>query len=361
MSSGAIVAWSFETRQPIELQWCDGIIVRVQRAAPTPAQKLWIAPGLLDLQINGFGGIDFQQDNLTAENLDTAVETLRAAGCTRFLLTLITEEWPRLIARLKYLRALRAQSAELSAAIAGWHIEGPFLSAEPGYCGAHEPALMRDPAPSLIRELRAATGDDPLLLTLAPERSGALESITLAVSLGMRVSLGHTNASVEVFQRAVKAGASGFTHLGNACPRELDRHDNIVWRALDTPGLMVSLIPDGIHVSPSFFRLAHRVLGPQDIYYTTDAMAAAGVQPGCYSLGRLRLEVGMDQAAMLSQDWREVWARFSEQPAKWMGLAHSMEKGNDATFCLVELNDCEQIKRLRVFWRGTEMNAALSG
>ena len=218
-------------RLEIGVTWSDGIIVRVQRAAPTPAQKLWIAPALLDLQINGFGGIDFQQDNLTAENLDTAVETLRAAGCTRFLLTLITEEWPRLVARLKYLRALRAQSAELSVAIAGWHIEGPFLSAEPGYCGAHEPALMRDPAPSLIRELRAATGHDPVLLTLAPERSGALEAITLAVSVGMRVSLGHTNASAEVLQRAVKAGASGFTHLGNACPRELDRHDNLIRRA----------------------------------------------------------------------------------------------------------------------------------
>src|SRR6185369_13552349 len=124
---------------------------------------------------------------------------------------------------------------------------------------------------------------------------GALEAIRLAASHGIKISLGHTNASADVLARAVAAGAVGFTHLGNGCPRELDRHDNIVWRVFETPGLLVSLIPDRIHVSPPLFRLIHRVLAAESIYYVSDAMSGAGMPPGRYKLGGLELEVGADQ------------------------------------------------------------------
>src|SRR5207247_8189697 len=120
-------------------------------------------------------------------------------------------------------------------------------------------------------------------------------AIALAVSLGIKISLGHTNASAEILRQAIEAGATGFTHLGNACPRELPRHDNILWRVLDARGLTISLIADGIHVSPALFRLLHRVLDAATIFYTTDAMAAAGAPPGRYAIGALQLEVGPDQ------------------------------------------------------------------
>lgn len=356
------------------------MIAGIQPAALPPTDQTWIAPGLVDLQVNGFGGIDFQQDHLTTQHLITAVQQLRAAGCTRFLLTLITDEWFRLLRRLRHLRAVRAQSDELRAAIMGWHIEGPFLSAEPGFCGAHAPAWMRDPAPVLIRELRAATAGDAVLLTLAPERGGALDAITLAVSLGMRVSLGHTNAPAEILRRAVRAGATGFTHLGNACPRELDRHDNILWRVFETPGLLVSLIPDGIHVSPPLFRLAHRALAEHSIYYTTDAMSAAGAPPGRYQLGHLELEVGADQivrqpgksnfagsalkpidgvfraAEMLGQDWTDVWQRFSTRPAEWMGFPCELVRGAEANFCVLQFSESSQLKGFQVFFKGKEVS-----
>ena len=271
---GEVRARHYATREVVCLRWRDGRIVSLETSSQAPAADLWLAPALVDLQVNGFGGIDFQQDNLTLDHLVCAARKLRDAGCTRFLLTLITDEWPRLTARFRHLRALRAQTAWMRSAIAGWHIEGPFLSEQPGFHGAHDPTQMMDPTPERIRELRSIAGGDPLLLTLAPERRGALEAIRLAVSLGVKVSLGHTNADAETLRQAVAAGASGFTHLGNACPQSLDRHDNILWRVLDTPGLTVSLIPDRLHVSPSLFRLIHRVLGPGAIYYTTDAMAA---------------------------------------------------------------------------------------
>jgi N-acetylglucosamine-6-phosphate deacetylase len=359
MSRQEILGRHFATRQPVRLCWENGIIQKLEPAPAPPPENVWLAPALFDLQVNGFGGIDFQRDDLNTADLSRAVEALRRAGCARFLFTLITTDWARLTARLRRARELREASADLQSAIAGWHIEGPFLSAAPGFHGAHNPALMLDPTPERIRELRALAGNDPLLLTIAPERPGALEAIAAAVSMGIKVSLGHTDAPAQTLLEAVKAGASGFTHLGNGCPRELDRHDNILWRVLERPELTVSLIPDGIHVSGALFRLLHRLRRAKIIVYVTDAMAAAGAGPGRYTLGALELEVGPDEivrqpgqpnfagsalrpiegifraAAMLGRPWQEVWPAMSERPARWMGLANELAEGRPANFCVV--------------------------
>src|SRR4029077_17117585 len=188
-------------------------------------------------------------------------------------------------------------------------------------------------------ELRSIVGIAPLLLTLSPEHVGAIEAIRFAVAQGIKVSLGHTNASSAMLREAIQAGATGFTHLGNGCPRELDRHDNILWRVFETPGLRISLIPDQVHVSPALFRTIHRLLNSETIYYTTDAMAAAGAGPGRYTIGHLNVEVGADEivrhpgqtnfagsalrpiegifraACMLKRPWQEVWNHGSVFPA----------------------------------------------
>jgi N-acetylglucosamine-6-phosphate deacetylase len=381
MNHGELCAWHWATREPVRLQWRDGRIAALDDTDETPPRNLWLAPPLVDLQINGYGGVDFQQDDLTLDGLLAAVCRLRADGCTRFLFTLISDRWPRLVARLQHARRLRAQSAELREAIAGWHIEGPFLSAEPGFCGAHDPTVMCDPRPEHIHELREVTAGDLVLLTLAPERLDAIAAVSLATSLGIKVSLGHTNAPKKRLIQAIKAGALAFTHLGNGCPRTLDRHDNILWRVLETPGVIVSLIPDGIHVSPPLFRLMHRVLGPDAIYYTSDAMAAAGAPPGRYRLGRLELEVGEDRivrlpgspnfagsalppmdgaiqaAHMLRCPWQETWTRFSEAPARLMGLPHGLAVGQPATFCLLEITQDDRLQSVQVFLKGERVAA----
>jgi N-acetylglucosamine-6-phosphate deacetylase len=359
---GAISGWHYATREPILLRWQAGIITSIEPAATPPPADLWLAPSLVDLQVNGYGGVDFQRDEVTLEGLQSAIRQLQAAGCDRILLTLITDRWTDLSARLQRLRELRSQSRALQTAIVGWHVEGPFLSPEPGFHGAHNPSVMCDPTPAHIRELRNITGTDPLLITLAPERFGALDAIALAVSLGIKVSLGHTNASAEILRGAVQVGASGFTHLGNACPKELDRHDNILWRVFDTPGLTVGVIPDQIHVSPALFRLIHKSLALASIYYTTDAMAAAGAPPGRYTVGSLEVEVGPDQIVrlpgktnfagsalrpidgvfravrMLNRPWQEVWDAFSVRPARFMGLTSELAAGQAASFCVVRTN-----------------------
>ncbi|MSU58873.1 MAG: N-acetylglucosamine-6-phosphate deacetylase [Pedosphaera sp.] len=377
METGDLSAWYLPTRQPMRVRWSKGVITHFEPAGtPPPPAGLWLAPPLLDVQVNGYAGVDFQQDNLTVDDLLRAARALRADGCATFLLTLITDDWFNLTGRLRQLVSLRAQSEELKSAIAGWHIEGPFLSTEPGFHGAHDPALMRDPKPEHIYELRALAGRDPVLLTLAPERRGALDVIPLAVSCDMKVSLGHTNASAEILAQAVRAGATMFTHLGNGCPRELDRHDNILWRVIETPGLTVSLIPDQIHVSPPLFRLLHRSLGPERIFYTTDAMAAAGAKVGKYTIGKVQVEVGSDQivrqpgktnfagsalkpsdgvfraAAMLNCPWQEVWLRYSQTPERLLGRHRTLAAGERATFCVVRGIEGRDWREVQPYWNG---------
>ncbi len=372
MNDGDISAWHYLTREPVRVRWERGIITHVEPTSVAPTENLWLAPGLVDLQVNGYGGVDFQQDNLGVDDLLMAARQLRKAGCTKFLLTLITDEWPKLTARLRRLRKLRSQSPELQAAIAGWHIEGPFLSSEPGFHGAHNPALMLNPTPAHIHELRAIAGSEPLLLTMAPERAGALEAMAVAASLGIKISLGHTNASAEMLRQSVEAGATGFTHLGNGCPRDLDRHDNILWRVLETPGLTAGLIPDSIHVSPALFRLLHRWLGADAIYYTTDAMSAAGAPPGRYKLGAVEVEVGADQivrqpgktnfagsalqpcdgvfraAQILNCSWQEAWSRSARNPARLMGLSVGLQAGCAADFCILKFDGENRLSELKV-------------
>jgi N-acetylglucosamine-6-phosphate deacetylase len=288
-----------------------------------------------------------------------AAEALRRDGCARALLTLITRPWDDLLAKVKSLRKILRGDERLNRFFPGWHIEGPFLSDQPGFHGAHNPHWMRDPSADELLRLKEVVGDDPLLITMAPERSGAPEAVRQAVDCGFVVSFGHTNAGAGALRAAVAAGGTAFTHLGNGCPQMLDRHDNIVWRILDEEALVAGLIPDGRHVSPPFFRALHRALGRSRIYWTTDAMAAAGAPEGSYSLGELEVEVGADRvvrntrnggfagsaleplegircgAAMLGCRWQEVWDFFSVHPARLMNLPGELEPGSPAGFCLL--------------------------
>lgn len=361
MSDGELCAYHYQTGRPVVVRWQQGTITSVNGTEREPDRNIWIAPPLVDLQINGYAGVDFQQDDLSLEDLVRARNGLVSAGCATWFLTLITDEWPRMMQRLKHLRQLRARSPALQAAIAGWHIEGPFLSAEQGYAGAHNPEVMCDPTPDHIRELRDLTDGDRVLLTVAPERLEAISAIALAHSLGIRVSLGHTNAPSKRITQAIRAGAASFTHLGNGCPRLLDRHDNILWRLFEIKGLKVGLIPDAVHVSAPLFRIVHRNVGADSIYYTSDAMAAAGAPPGRYTLGRLQLDVGEDRivrnpgsplfagsalepingvfraAEMLDASWRTVWERASDVPSRLVSLPLALAPGQPATFCVLRV------------------------
>jgi len=383
MNSGDLSACHYLTSQGHRICWRKGVIAKVEPSGES-GSGIWFAPPLLDLQVNGYGGIDFQSDSLTRADLQAAVGALKRDGCAQIFVTLVTDEWPKMLARLRRLKQLRSESLELQYGIAGWHLEGPFMSPEPGYHGAHNPALMLDPLPVHFQTIREIAGSDGVLVTLSPERNGAIEAIRAAVARGIAISLGHTNASAEVLKNAVRAGATSFTHLGNGCPQQLDRHDNIFWRALETPGLTVGLIPDRIHVSPSLFRIFHRQLERTRIWYTTDAVAPAGSPPGRYRFGGLEVDVGADQivrqpgksnfagsaltpiqgviraAEMLGCSWRDVWDCFSTVPRHLMQLDSTMDAGGDANFCILETNPSGEIFKGTVYVRGEATSMCLT-
>ena len=367
MSRGEIHAWNILDSQPVLAKWDNGHFTEITTTENPPAKAKWIGPPLVDVQVNGYAGVDFQQDDLSETDLLQVVEQLGQACCEKILFTLVTDNWEAMTRRLARAKQFRDANPKLRRAIAGWHIEGPFLSAETGYCGAHPADKMLKPTQERIAELRALAGDDPMLLTMAPEVNGALKGFTTARELGIHVSIGHTNAPAHILRRVTAAGPTGFTHLGNGGPATLDRGDNILWRALDTTGLNYGLIPDRWHVSPMLFRLIHRLVNPDSIYYTTDAMSAAAAPPGKYRLGQLELEVGPEQivrlpgtanlagsaltpiegvlraADMLDCDWQDVWPKFSQAPARLMGLKEGFTVGAPANFTLIETNSANCI------------------
>lgn len=358
---GSLIVRHYRDETLWQIRWKD--FDQLQSLQPAPAgadPEFWIAPGLLDLQINGYGGVDLQSEAAIDESeLLKMVAALRLDGCHRIFLTLITSEWTGLIDRVRRYRAILQRNPELLRAIVGWHIEGPFISSEPGFSGAHNPVWMQDASPRHIQELREVTAHDPVILTLAPERTHSIEAIAEAVRCGFIVSLGHTNATSDQVTASEAAGARAFTHLGNGCPQLLDRHQNILWNILDSKSLTTGIIPDRIHVSPPLFRLLHRALPAERIYWTTDAIAAAGSPPGEYTIGNVRLSVGEDLvvrnpvtqsfagsalrpiegirrgAQMLSRNWREVWDFFSVHPAKLVNLPAKLAVGSPFGFCLL--------------------------
>ena len=245
--------------------------------------------GYVDLQVNGCFGIDFNSPGLTADLWRRAREGLAARGVRGFLATVITDELGPLcekIAAIAELVESQSQDGSGGAECLGIHVEGPFISAEPGYIGAHRATCARDADPSSFGRILEAGRGKVRMLTLAPERAANLQCIDLLCSAGVLVAAGHTDASREQLSAAVDAGLRAFTHLGNGCPVMLPRHDNIIARAWSLAGrLDVTLIADSIHVPPWWLDTCVRHFGFEHVTIVSDAMAAAGLGPGVDRLG----------------------------------------------------------------------------
>jgi N-acetylglucosamine-6-phosphate deacetylase len=254
-------------------------------------------PSLFDFQVNGFGGVDFQQDGLTPSQLLQAVAALARCGTGQIFVTLISDTIDRLCARLENLENLRCGEPALRRAIAGYHLEGPWLSPETGYCGAHNPGVMQAPSLAAFNRLQAAAAGHIRLITLAPECPRSAECIAAITAAGVHVALGHTNADERQIDEAIAAGARFCTHLGNAVPAYLPRHDNVIQRLLARDELTACLIPDGVHLPPFVLRNFFRAKPYTRVLFTTDAMAGAGAGPGRYRLGEYDIVVGTDGIA----------------------------------------------------------------
>lgn len=253
--------------------------------------------GLFDFQVNGFAGVDFQRDDLTRADFDHAVAALRRRQTAGIFVTFITDEIDALARRFAAFEKLCAASPASATAILGYHLEGPWLSPEPGYRGAHSPAPMHAPSLAEFERLQSAARGRIRLVTLAPEWPGSAEFIAALTRSGVHVSLGHTNANDAQIDAAIRAGARFCTHLGNATPLDLPRHANIVQRLLARDELTACLIPDGIHLPSYTLKNFFRAKPPGRVLFTTDAMSAAGAPPGRFRIGPHEIDVGADGIA----------------------------------------------------------------
>ncbi len=245
-------------------------------------------PGLFDLQVNGFGGIDFNEPNLSTSRVTEALDRMRQTGVTRCLPTLITSALER------FVRNARTIARTMHPAIAGLHMEGPYLSPEDGPRGAHPREHVTAASIDDFNRRQDAADGRILLVTLAPEAPGALPLIEHLVASGVRAAIGHTGATPAQIGEAIAAGATLATHLGNGCAQLLPRHPNVIWELLAADGVFASLIADGHHLPAATLKAMVRAKGPAHTILVTDAVAAAGCPPGRYTIGGVENDLGED-------------------------------------------------------------------
>ena len=249
----------------------------------------------IDLQVNGYAGVDFNSDELSAAALHSACLQLKADRVATILATIITADFQVMLRRLRRLVNLREKNELVRTIIRGIHLEGPFLNPQDGFRGAHQKEYLHRANLPEMEQLLAAADGLISLVTLAPEMDVNFAVTRYLSNQDIIVAAGHCDADLPTLQQAVDAGLSMFTHLGNGCPQMLSRHDNIIARVLSLKDrLWLCFIADGIHIP--FFALRNylTIAGSEKSIIVTDAMAAAAAVPGKYTLGNLELEIGPD-------------------------------------------------------------------
>ncbi|MFC2090394.1 N-acetylglucosamine-6-phosphate deacetylase [Bacteroidota bacterium] len=268
--------------KPIRIEIHQGKINKITRPASIGENsKMYVAPGLIDIQINGFKGVDFSDQELTPDMMRNATEGLWKEGVTTYLPTVITRDHERLERSFSLLSEVFSDTM-IRGSIPGFHLEGPYISPVKGFRGAHNEKYIRNPDLGELAQLQEAAGGRIRLITVAPEIEGAIPFIEKCNEQGMVISLAHHNASSEKIEEAVRAGASFSTHLGNGCANEIHRHNNPLWPQLSNDGLSITIIADGAHLTRDEVRTFYKVKGPEKTILVSDALALAGLPLGEY-------------------------------------------------------------------------------
>ncbi len=265
----------------VQVSWTRrGVIDAVRRIKAEPTSLPIVAPGLVDLQVNGYGGLDVNSAPITAPQLIELSHLLAAHGVTTWMPTIITAPEPRIIDALHRISAARAADPVVGAAIPAVHIEGPFISDREGARGVHDPAFVRpiDPAEA-ARWLQAGPVG---LVTVSPHHDSAATGIRALTRLGIVVAIGHTHADPDEITAAVEAGATLCTHLGNGITTTLPRHPNILWRQLAEDRLSAGLIADGHPLPFDTLEVMLRAKGLERALLVSDTTEIGGRPPGRY-------------------------------------------------------------------------------
>jgi N-acetylglucosamine-6-phosphate deacetylase len=254
------------------------------------------ATSYIDLQVNGAFGVDLNDDELTYESFAFVCQRLASERVERFLPTIITDSIDRMCHRIKKIASFVERDSLLQRSIAGIHVEGPFISSQAGYVGTHpKQHVLEANVDDAMRLLDAGRGM-VRMVTLAPEQDPTGGVVRRLSKERIVVFAGHTNASRDEICNAIDHGLVGFTHLGNGCAHQVERHDNIVQRVLSLRHqLKVTLIADGVHVPGWLLRSWIDILGTDRCIVISDAMSAAGMPPGEYSIGGQPIQVDVSR------------------------------------------------------------------
>ena len=307
-------ARSYENGEPLRITIKGDRIRSVEPAWPSSNLSEWpfVAPALFDLQINGYGGVWFSDDQLTSSDVLRALKPYYNHGVTRLCPTLITNSFEGLSAGFAAIRAACESDPTANRMVCGCHLEGPYISPEDGPRGAHPLEYVRAADWGEFQRLQEISGNRIKLVTIAPEVDGALEFIREAVAVGVVISIGHTAATPEQIRAAVDAGAELSTHLGNGSHAMIHRHRNYIFEQLSDPRLVASLIVDGHHLPASLVRTFIKVKSTRRTIITCDAAGWAGCPPGVYEnkIGRSEL---LDNGKLVVAGQRELLAGSAQE------------------------------------------------
>jgi N-acetylglucosamine-6-phosphate deacetylase len=281
----------------VEVRFEDSIESVDSLIAPA-GDSTYVTPGWIDLQVNGFAGVDYNSPSASHEEIASSIRAILQTGVTRFFPTVITGSPQDMSGALANLARAKEASWE-GAAMEAFHVEGPYISPEDGPRGAHPARWVRPPDLDEFHRFQEAARGNIRLVTLSPEWPDAPRFIEALTREGVVASIGHTQATSSEIAAAVSAGATLSTHIGNGAHAVLARHPNYIWDQLAEDRLAASFIVDGIHLAPSFLKVALRAKGLERAILVTDAVMPAGCAPGPYKLGEVDVELHPDGSVRL--------------------------------------------------------------
>ena len=279
----------FATGSAVAVTISNRRIGTVESSVESPTR--WLAPAFFDPQINGCLGVGFNSPTLTPDGVRMVADECRRHGIGAFCPTVITDSFDTQRNAFAVLTRSLAADDDLARRMPCFHLEGPYLAGDDGPRGAHPKAHVRDPDWDEFRRLQDAADGRIRMVTLAPERPGAVPFIEQATAAGIVIALGHTAATGEQLRDAVSAGAKTSTHLGNGCHATMNRHANPIWEQAANDSLWASLIADGHHLPPAVVKTLIRAKTVARTLLTCDAGTFAGCAPGRYSDWGTEVEV----------------------------------------------------------------------
>ena len=366
--------------EPLSLEIEGPVILGRQVLGGAPESGDFLSPGLVDIQVNGYKGVDYSSENLSVGQVSEMVNYLAPAGVTQHFPTLITSSRKRIARNLEIIRLARTGDELIRTAIPGVHIEGPYISGLDGPRGTHDAAYVRDPDFNEFKEWQEASGNLVAIVTVAPERTGAIKFIEEVSSTGVVAAIGHTSASPDLISKAIAAGARLSTHLGNGSATSIPRLRNFLWPQLASDALYASIIADGYHLPAEVVKIYRRAKGLDKLILISDVSPLGGFPKGIYHWGNVEAAVfddghlGLPGTEILAGaahqlDWDiPHFMKFTgvrlgnalrlctENPARFLGLTHpsrELKAGEPANLIVFGYTkNCDRLRIVRTIIGG---------